>query len=192
MTAGGSLIMKAGTHQRGGLLCGLITHQFFIASYYEDANVYSKIFIITIYCLATTVGSLLPDIDMTGSQMGKLFPIISKFIAKNFKHRTLTHSLLSLAFFFILIACAPLLNIGNDFYIIIMCGLMLGHFSHIILDLFTNQGVCLFYPSKKKIKLANFKTGGKGEQFINQTLLIGMVLYIVYETYTTMVYAIQK
>ncbi|MFQ7057709.1 MAG: metal-dependent hydrolase [Turicibacter sanguinis] len=179
--------MTAGTHQRGGLLCGLVTHHLFIAPYYEEANLYSKIFIITLYCLATTVGSLLPDIDMTGSQMGKLFPFISKFIAKNFKHRTLTHSFLSIAFFFVLIACAPLLDVGNEFYIIITCGLMLGHISHIVLDLFTHQGVCLFYPCKKKIKLANFKTGAKGERFISQMLLISMVLYVLYETYTTMV-----
>ncbi|MCU7197008.1 metal-dependent hydrolase [Turicibacter sanguinis] len=184
--------MTAGTHQRGGLLCGLVTHHLFIAPYYEEANLYSKIFIITLYCLATTIGSLLPDIDMTGSQMGKLFPFISKFIAKNFKHRTLTHSFLSIAFFFVLIACAPLLDVGNEFYIIITCGLMLGHISHIVLDLFTHQGVCLFYPCKKKIKLANFKTGAKGERFISQMLLISMVLYVLYETYTTMVYAIHQ
>ncbi|MTL68420.1 hydrolase, partial [Turicibacter sanguinis] len=27
--------MTAGTHQRGGLLCGLVTHHLFIAPYYE-------------------------------------------------------------------------------------------------------------------------------------------------------------
>ena len=188
--------MTAGTHQRGGLLCGLVTHHLFIAPYYEEANLYSKTplykKITGIREKTTTVGSLLPDIDMTGSQMGKLFPFISKFIAKNFKHRTLTHSFLSIAFFFVLIACAPLLDVGNEFYIIITCGLMLGHISHIVLDLFTHQGVCLFYPCKKKIKLANFKTGAKGERFISQMLLISMVLYVLYETYTTMVYAIHQ
>lgn len=66
---------------------------------------------------------------------------------------------------------------------------MVGHISHIVLDLFTHQGVCLFYPCKIKIKLANFKTGAKGERFVNSALLVSMVLYFVYETYTVMVYA---
>lgn len=182
--------MTAATHQRGGLLCGLITHQAFIAPYYTDANLFSKLFILTIFCTATTVGSLLPDVDMKSSQMGKLLPFLSKFIAKNFKHRTITHSFLSIGFFFLLLACAPLLDIGNDFYLIIISGLMIGHISHIILDLFTYQGVCLFYPSKKKIKLANLKTGARGERFVNQALLISMVLYFLYETYTVMAYAL--
>ncbi|MDE5977063.1 MAG: metal-dependent hydrolase [Turicibacter sp.] len=181
--------MTATTHQRGGLLCGLMTHQLFIATFYTEANTFSKIFMITIYCIATTVGALLPDIDMRSSQMGRLLPFLSKIISTHFKHRTLTHSLLSIAFFFILMALAPLLDIGQDFYIILICGLMIGHLSHIILDLFTNQGVCLFYPCKAKIKLANFKTGAKGERFINSVLLISMALYFLYETYTVMVYA---
>lgn len=181
--------MTAATHQRGGLLCGLITHQLFIAPIYAEANTFSKLFIITLYCVATTVGSLLPDIDMKSSQMGKLLPFISKFISTHFKHRTLTHSLLSIAFFFILMSFAPLLNVGQDFYIILTCGLMVGHISHIVLDLFTHQGVCLFYPCKIKIKLANFKTGAKGERFVNSALFVSMVLYFVYETYTVMVYA---
>ena len=113
--------MTAATHQRGGLLCGLITHQLFIAPIYAEANTFSKLFIITLYCVATTVGSLLPDIDMRSSQMGKLLPFISKFISAHFKHRTLTHSLLSIAFFFILMSFAPLLNVGQDFYIILTC-----------------------------------------------------------------------
>ena len=69
---------------------------------------------------------------------------------------------------------------------------MLGHFSHILLDLLTNQGVCLFYPSKRKIKLANFKTGGKGERFISQSLLTAMVIYILYQAYSLMTYAMQN
>ncbi len=182
--------MTAATHQRGGLLCGLITHQVFIAPHYTEANIFSKLFILTLFCIATTVGSLLPDIDMRGSQMGKLLPVVSKFIAKNFKHRTLTHRFLSIAFFFLLLAGAPLLDIGNDFYLLIIMGLMIGHISHIVLDLFTNQGVCLFYPSKKKIKLANFKTGAKGERFISQTILVTTVLYFLYETYTIMAHAL--
>ena len=67
---------------------------------------------------------------------------------------------------------------------------MVGHISHIILDLFTHQGVCLFYPSKRKIKLANFKTGARGERFISQIILVSTILYFLYETYTLMAYAL--
>ena len=34
--------MTAATHQRGGLLCGLITHQLFIAPLYAEANTFSN------------------------------------------------------------------------------------------------------------------------------------------------------
>ena len=34
--------MTAATHQRGGLLCGLITHQLFIAPLYSNANTFSN------------------------------------------------------------------------------------------------------------------------------------------------------
>ena len=175
--------MTAITHQRAGLLSGLLTHQFFIVQFYHDTNLYSKIFMITLFCVSTTIGALLPDIDMPDSQIGVFFPFISKKIGKTFKHRTITHSLFSLLFFFLLLTLAPRLDVGGDFYTIIILGLMVGHISHILLDILTPQGICLFYPFGKKINLANLRTGAFGETLLNHTLLLITTIYFIYSIY---------
>lgn len=175
--------MTARTHQRAGLLCGLLTQQFLVGEFYLDSNLNSKLFVISIFCLSTTIGSLLPDIDKPGSQIGSFFPILSRLIARNFKHRTVTHSLLSIYFFIFLLSLAPTIEVGSEFFTITIIGLMIGHISHILLDLLTIQGVCLFYPLKKKTSVANFKTGGLGEKVVNHLLrfsTVGYLLYVVY------------
>ena len=171
--------MTSTTHQRAGLVIGLMTQHLFIAPLYKQANAASQLFMITLYCIATIIGSTLPDIDLKNSQIGSLFPFTSTFISTHFKHRTLTHSLISIAFFLLLLSYAPCLNIGQEFYPLLITGLLIGHSSHIFLDLFTIQGVCLFYPWKKKIKLANFKTGAKGEKWINGMLFLILVAYLM-------------
>ncbi|MGL4337473.1 MAG: metal-dependent hydrolase [Turicibacter sp.] len=182
--------MTAATHQRGGLLCGLLTHHLFIGSFYEHANLFSKLFLITLFCTAAVVGSLLPDIDMRSSHISKLLPFISRLMTKRFKHRTATHSLLSIFLFILIASLSPLLNVGNEMFIIIILGLMIGHTSHIMLDLFTHQGVSLFYPYKKKFKLANFKTGAGGEKVISALILMSTCFYFLYETYSVIAFAI--
>jgi len=175
--------MTAITHQRAGLLSGLLTHHLFILPFYSDINFYSKLFMITLFCVSTTIGSLLPDIDMADSQIGSFFPFFSRTIAKKFKHRTITHSFFSLLFFILLLALAPRLDVGSDFYTIIILGLMVGHISHILLDILTPQGICLFYPIKKKISLGKLRTGAFGESLLNRILLLLTTLYFVYIIY---------
>lgn len=77
-------------------------------------------------------GSLLPDIDHENTMLGRKF----KFIAKMLKHRHFTHSIL----------------------FVLLCGvfspyLALGVITHIFTDMMTKQGVKLFYPVKKSIRL---------------------------------------
>ena len=173
------LTMTTTTHQRAGLVFGVVTQQYLIAHLYSHANAASQLFIITLYCTATIIGSPLPDIDLKNSQIGSLFPVTSTFISTHFKHRTLTHSLLSIFLFLLLLSYAPYLNIGQDFYTLLITGLLVGHSSHIFLDLLTTQGVCLFYPWKKKIRIANFKTGAKGEGVINGILFLTLFTYLL-------------
>ena len=176
--------MKAITHQRAGLFLGLTTHPLFISDMMTDANVFSQAFMIGMFALSATVGALLADIDMTDSQMGMFFPGISKFISKTFKHRRATHSLLTLAIFILALQNSHRLNIAADFFELIVLGLMIGHISHILLDLITPAGIALLYPIKKKVSLGTFKSDGVGEILLNQIFLIGNALIIVYLIYS--------
>ena len=47
--------------------------------------------------LITAIFGLLPDIDSHTSTIGRAFPFISKPLESRFGHRTITHSLFSLA-----------------------------------------------------------------------------------------------
>jgi len=175
--------MRAVTHQRAGLFFGLATHPLFIDEVLAGANTYSRIFMVGMFALSSTVGALLADIDMTDSQMGMFFPATSKFMSKTFKHRGVTHSLVTLGIFIFALQNSHWLNVGADFFELIVLGLMIGHISHILLDLITPAGITLFYPIKKKISLGTFKSGGMGEILINQLFLIGNTFIILYIGY---------
>lgn len=89
------------------------------------------------------IGSLLPDIDNPESIIGTLFKRLSEKIYEKCNHRGLTHSLLF---------AAPLMVIPS---------LGIGVLSHLVLDLLTNNGVQLMYPSKNRYVLfgGSLKTG---------------------------------
>lgn len=96
------------------------------------------------------IGSLLPDIDHSGSALGKTVPFVSKL----FKHRGITHSLLMLIICWFLLS--PYIAIGVA--------------SHILLDMLTKQGVKLLWPLPISIKffpIANLiRTGGVFEKLL--------------------------
>lgn len=108
------------------------------------------------------VGSLLPDIDHGGSTISKNIPLIHKI----FTHRGFTHSLL-----FIYI-------IGT----LISPWLGMGILVHILLDMFTSQGVHLFSPFTWRMgfyPLAYFiKTGGSFETFVRWVCYGLAILFI--------------
>ena len=180
--------MTALTHQRAGLFCGLITHQLIITTQFDSPNFVSYLFLTTLYCTSTMIGSLVPDLDMRSSQLSKLIPFLSRLITKRFKHRTFTHSFLSIGVYLLILALSVHLNVSRDIFSLIVIGLCIGHISHIILDLFTNQGVCLLYPLTYKIKVASFKTGGKAEHVISQLIMVAITGYFVYETYQFIIF----
>ena len=95
---------------------------------------------------ATTLGSLLPDIDTPYSYLGRRLKLISYPIYKIFGHRTITHSLLTWT---ILLFASPIFNHGNisDITYSIFCvSLYTGILSHLLLDIISTSGVCLLYP----------------------------------------------
>lgn len=92
---------------------------------------------------ATLISSLLPDIDHTRSTVGKVVYPVAKWLNRKYGHRTLTHGLpfmLALVFIF---------GVGEKSFageLVLTKVLALGYFSHLLLDMFTLQGVPLFYP----------------------------------------------
>jgi inner membrane protein len=95
------------------------------------------------YIVICIIFSLLPDIDHPGSIMGRIFKPISRFINRNYGHRTITHNLAALA-----VVCffAWLVSKGLNTEAPITFLVFGGYFSHLIFDMMTVAGVPLFYP----------------------------------------------
>jgi inner membrane protein len=83
--------------------------------------------------------ALLPDIDTPGSELGKIFFPISRYIYQRFGHRNITHSLL----FFFLVS-SPFIFWPETCKLVLMS---LG--THLLSDMLTYTGVPLFWPLKK-------------------------------------------
>lgn len=152
--------------------------------------------IILFYFYFLKLGSIFPDIDCPQSYIGKKFPFISKIINNKFHHRGFTHSILFI--YFLLLLCF-LINIIfkifypyiftliNNYIFTIYYGFILGCISHIFLDIFNSNGVCLLYPSDKKYRLPLapvIKVNSKSEKglnyFLNFLTDILIVIYIFY------------
>ena len=111
-------------------------------------------------------GSQLPDIDTSTSAIGQILFPISNWIENRYPHRSVTHSLI--ATIAIALLSAPLY-----FYFdwkTWLC-LPLGHLISCFSDVFTKQGVQLFWPHPAWcISVSNpnrrLKTGGTGEYWV--------------------------
>lgn len=105
------------------------------------------------------LGSLLPDIDHSGSKLGRRVPWIGKVL----KHRGITHSLISLV----------LVTTANKW-------LGLGYLTHLLLDMLTKQGVQLLYPLKGMYGLKLISTGGIIEK-VTRAIFIGCFFYFIFK-----------
>jgi len=127
--------MRTPTHITGGLFITGTLASFF------NINIFAHIS----YLILITIFSILPDIDLRKSTIGRLLYPIAYLIDKRFGHRTITHSLL----FVFLISCITIIILKifllpYTYLLLILFAL----FSHLILDMITIQGVPLFYPKR--------------------------------------------
>lgn len=110
-----------------------------------------------------TAGAVLPDIDHSGSTLGKHVKLLSRHL----KHRGLTHSLI---FLIVTSLLSPYLGLGV--------------LTHIFLDMLNPQGVKLFYPNKTKFRLPLFhsfaKTGGTFEQILFGMFVIAIIFILIF------------
>lgn len=101
------------------------------------------------------LGSLLPDIDHPQSWAGKRMALVSVPLAALIGHRGVTHSLLAVAGFAILLT---ILGPGH-----LAAPLAVGYLSHLLADALTLSGIPLLWPSKRPFGLRLIRTGSLAE-----------------------------
>ncbi len=120
--------------------------------------------------LIAAVFSLLPDVDLPSSRIGRLFWFLSAPLERRFGHRTLTHSLLTLTL--LAVVTYPLTWIQFPYW-----GCAVGGYgSHLWLDMLNVRGVDLFWPSPLRLVTPGnrnwrFVVGNQGEMVLLAVLL---------------------
>jgi membrane-bound metal-dependent hydrolase YbcI (DUF457 family) len=131
--------------------------------------------------LTAIFGSLLPDIDMPKSGVGRLFSVISIPLEQKYGHRMVTHSLIgwviaTVLWALILIPIFILFHLTLGHTLRLLLAFSVGYMSHIIIDMFNPRGVPLFWPDlTRDVIPGNPKfrpeTGSKAE--------IGIFLFLI-------------
>lgn len=124
--------MVAPSHAIGGL-----TFTALFASLH-DVNILEKPYYIGL-CIFL---SLLPDVDLPSSAVGRMLYPLSILIASKYPHRTITHSVVALT-----LVSLPFYFFDSNLFIIALYS----YFSHIFLDMFTLQGVQLLSPFSQAV-----------------------------------------
>jgi len=111
-------------------------------------------------------GSQLPDLDTSTSAIGQILFPISNWIENRYPHRSITHSLIATVA--IAVFASPLYFYAD--WKTWLC-LLLGHLISCFSDVFTKQGVQLFWPHPAWcISVSNpnrrLQTGGTGEYWV--------------------------
>lgn len=166
--------MNYRTHIAGGVALGYVVYNNvgMLSDYIND----SSTFVIATAGLA--IGSLFPDIDISGSYLSRRLRLLSFFTSKLFKHRGFTHSIVGVGTFSIfLIFIMKMLGFSHSVTQLFSFSFMVGMISHVLLDLITWKGVTLFYPYSKRIHLGGFRSNLMSSPL--SELLIGLALVVV-------------
>jgi inner membrane protein len=137
------------------------------------------------------IGGLFPDIDQPTSDFWdnfRLGPVVAKFFCPAIGgHRHISHSLLGLL----------LIGYGTEFLTqklssvifidmkVVWAAFMIGVISHLVLDLFTKEGLPLLWPLEVKIGIPPFKwmrmtAGTWMEHILAFPVLLASTLYLLY------------
>lgn len=147
--------------------------------------------------IGATIGGIIPDLDQHTSDSWDRLPagsVLSKLFYRIFGgHRSISHSLLGV--FLISIVANYVLQFLRTFMTfeieIVWVAIVIGIFSHLVMDTFTTDGVPWFLPVKTKfgfppMKMFRVKTSGAMETFIVYPGLLILNLYLIitrYEAY---------
>lgn len=153
--------MKGATHMVAGAITGLATAH--IGQAPEAALP---------LMIAGSLGSLIPDIDMASSKLGRRIWPAALLVQIFIGHRTLFHApLLYAGLWFLLKSLIPQ-------YSLIITAAFVGIASHILLDLFNPAGIPLLYPIPKRFHLGNMRSGGLIDWLLCLFLLATLALII--------------
>ncbi|MDS4029962.1 MAG: metal-dependent hydrolase [Candidatus Contendobacter sp.] len=116
------------------------------------------------------VASVLPDLDLPPSKIGRLFWFVSVPLERRFGHRTLTHSVLGIAALALLVL--PLWWVGPLYFWAVVGG----YWSHLWIDMVNVRGVDLFWPSAVRVVTPGnrhwrLQVGSKAEMILLAVLL---------------------
>lgn len=168
--------MNGKTHKIGGLCAGIIATSMIIEAPYS----FEKLFIGGVLIGGSVLGSLMPDIDLPSSTVGKRVKPISYLINQIFGHRGITHTpiLHIICSIFLLILGGGLTGFIKLTYLSFVIGLFVGGVSHLVLDAMTVKGIPFLYPfSKKRQRIASFTTGQ--DEFIVQVITVGFTILVM-------------
>lgn len=169
------------THMNFGILFSIFTILFF---YHKDW---------TIFIFISAFAALIPDMDHKNSFISNklsititiiiisllmitynkyvlLFSLIWCILAKISIHRTFTHSILGLILF-----CIPFLT--SD----LLIPVFIGYCSHLISDMFTVEGITIFYPfNKNRFGIKFIKVGSTIEFVLLNLLIFTNTMLVIY------------
>ncbi|MHC4536258.1 MAG: metal-dependent hydrolase [Planctomycetota bacterium] len=138
------------------------------------ANVRPELFAVA------AIASIMPDVDLPMSGIGRLFKPLSERIYKSFGHRSITHSVVGV--FIVAILFLPLRLLSIPY---LYTSAALGFASHLMLDMANTEGIELSYPTKHRwVFPANptlrFPSGHPIEKAIRVILgvMIGLLLIV--------------
>lgn len=119
--------------------------------------------------------SLLPDIDLPTSRVGRLLFWISVRLERQHGHRTMTHSII--AMIFLLGVCSPLFWFGRADWFWAVIG---GYWSHLWIDMLNMRGIDLFWPASVRVVMParpgyRMEVGSKAEMVLLMSFIVGAV-----------------
>jgi len=123
-----------------------------------------------LFLILVLIFSLLPDIDMAKSKIGKKTGFVSKIIEFLFGHRGIFHTIYPAVGLFILFY-----YLG---YKLIAFSALIGYLSHLLIDGLTLSGVNLLKPLNLRIN-GFIKTGSIFEHLVFVIFLLADIVYFI-------------
>ena len=145
------------THVLFGIFCSLLILSFYT---FEDEILFFGVFVLC---------SVLPDIDMPMSRIGRRHRIVSSLLNVVFGHRGFVHTVFPALGLF-----ALLYSLG---YFILGMAAFLGYMSHLVLDMLTPEGVRLFHPFFDKTFRGFIRTSG----FLEYAFFIALIVAVAFQ-----------
>lgn len=172
--------MNYKNHIRTGIIINTVFLNIYLKKDLFDFIINNIDYTVALY-IGTSIGAVLPDIDHKQSFISKKIKFFRYIVSSLLKHRYFTHSIS-----FLVVLSIPYFVLLNFFYIdpflkFMYIGIIIGSFSHILMDMFIGNGVALFYPfKKKKIYFLKIKSNSFLEKLFIHFLIFSFFLFFIY------------